>query len=296
MYIAIEWTSAAFHAWQMQADGTVVAERQSPDGVNKVQSGAFKAALRAEVGDWLPETTAILLSGMVTSRTGWVESPFVMVPAGISDLLGQAVQRDMGGLPPLYFLPGLARLKPLPDVMRGEEMAIFGMEGVMPDLVVLPGAHSKWVHTHNQRIVDLTTYMSGEILNLLRKDSLVSRLIPADHIQNDMAFDRGVEIAKDKAALPGGVLQRVFSARSLVLFELLKPADIADYLAGIVIGSEIAEALAGMVQPDTIAVLGQTPIAASYRRALAVFGIASPLKSGTPAHGFAQLIATLRDA
>jgi 2-dehydro-3-deoxygalactonokinase len=177
--------------------------------------------------------------------------------------------------------------------MRGEEMTIFGIDGLLPDLVVLPGAHSKWVRTDGQKIIDLTTYMSGEILNLLRKDSLVSRLIPSDYVPNDTAFDRGVEIARDKLALPGGVLQRVFSARSLVLFDRLPPADIPDYLAGVVIGSEIDEALAGMARPAAIVVLGQTPTAISYRRALSCFGIASPLTSSTPDRGFAQMIAML---
>ncbi|CDP52023.1 2-dehydro-3-deoxygalactonokinase [Devosia sp. DBB001] len=293
MYIAIEWTSSAFHAWLMQADGTVAAEHQSLAGVNSVRDGSFEACLRSEIGAWLPQSKAILLSGMVTSRTGWVETPFAMAPAGIADMLAQAIRSDLPNLPPLYFLPGIARLDPLPDVMRGEEMSIFGMESPLPDLLVLPGAHSKWVRTDGQRIVDLTTYMSGEILNLLRRDSLVSRLIPAEYVPNAAAFDRGVEIARDKSLLRGGVLQRVFSARSLVLFDQLPPADIADYLAGVVFGSEIVEALAGDDRPDTVIVLGETPLAASYRRALAQFGLASPLSSGRPYDGFAKLIAAL---
>lgn len=294
MYIAIEWTSAAFHAWQMGADGTVLSEHIIQSGVNSVKDGAFETVLRAELTAWLPETQAVLLSGMVTSRTGWVESPFVMVPASISDLLGQAVRCELERLPPMYFLPGIARQDPFPDVMRGEEMAIFGLEGDLPELIVLPGAHSKWVRTDGKRIVDLTTYMSGEILNLLRKDSLVSKLIPAEYARSDAAFERGVDIAKDKSALPGGVLQRVFSARSLVLFDRLKPHDISDYLAGVIIGSEIVEALAGRPAASSIAVLGQTPVAASYRRALQQFGINSPIRVGSAASGFARLIGALK--
>jgi len=295
MYIAVEWTSSAFHAWLMDANGTVAAEHESLVGVNAVRNGAFEATLRSEVGTWLPESKAILLSGMVTSRTGWMESPFAMAPAGIADILAQAVRSDLPGLPPLYFLPGVARLEPLPDVMRGEEIGIFGMELPLAKLLVLPGAHSKWVRTDGQRIVDLTTYMSGEILNLLRRDSLISKLIPAEYLPNALAFDRGVEIARDKSALRGGVLQRVFSARSLVLFDQLPPTDIADYLAGVVFGSEIVEALANEDQPDTVTVLGETPLAASYRRALAKFGIASPSRSSQRHGGFARLIAMLEN-
>lgn len=293
MLIAVEWTSSTFHAWRMAADGTVLAEHKSPNGVNSVKDGFFEAVLRTELGSWLLDSQAILLSGMVTSRTGWVESPFVMVPAGLSDLLGKAERRDFSGLPPLHFLPGIARQEPLPDVMRGEEMAIFGIEGDLPGLVVLPGAHSKWVRTDGSRIVDLTTYMSGEILNLLRKDSLLSKLIPADSAPSETAFDRGVAIARDRGALPGGVLQRLFSARSLVLFDQLEPREINDYLAGIMIGSEIMEVRAGHPDMSSVVVLGETQVALSYRRALQQFGIALPVTTGSADRGFARLVAEL---
>ncbi|WP_157959833.1 2-dehydro-3-deoxygalactonokinase [Devosia submarina] len=293
MFITVEWTSSAFHAWRMAANGAVLAEHKSQSGVNSVREGAFEAVLRAELGAWLPDSEAILLSGMVTSRTGWVESPFAIVPAGISELFGKAERRDIGSLPPIYFLPGIARQDPLPDVMRGEEMAIFGIEGTLPELIVLPGAHSKWVRTDGQRIVDLSTYMSGEILNLLRKDSLLSKLIPADYAPSEAAFDRGVAIARDKGALPGGVLQRLFSARSLVLFDQLKPHEISDYLSGVLIGSEIAEVLAGQPDLSSVVILGETPVAYSYRRALQQFGTRSPVKAGSAAAGFARLIVEL---
>jgi len=290
MFIAVEWTSSAFHAWRMAADGAVLAEHRSQNGVNSVKDGAFEAVLRAELGTWLPDAGAILLSGIVTSRTGWVESPFIMVRAGLSDLIAKAERRDFPGLPQVHFLPGIARQDPLPDVMRGEEMAIFGIEGELPELVVLPGAHSKWVRTDGERIVDLTTYISGEILNLLRKDSLLSKLIPADYAPSEAAFDRGVAIARDKSALPGGVLQRLFSARSLVLFDQLKPHEISDYLAGVMIGSEIAEVLARQPDMSSVVVIGETPVAQSYRRALQQFGIQAPVKTGSAAAGFARLI------
>jgi 2-dehydro-3-deoxygalactonokinase len=293
MFIAVEWTSSAFHAWRMAADGAVLDEHKSQSGVNSVRDRTFEAVLRAELDAWLPDSESIFLSGMITSRTGWIESPFVMVPAGISELFGKAERCEIAGLPLIHFLPGIARQEPLPDVMRGEEMAIFGIEGKLPELVVLPGAHSKWVRTDGERIVDLSTYMSGEILNLLRKDSLLSKLIPADYAPSEAAFDRGVAIARDKGALPGGVLQRLFSARSLVLFEQLKPREISDYLSGVMIGSEIAEVLAGQPDLSSVVVLGETPVAHSYRRALQQFGTQSPAKAGSAAAGFARLIIEL---
>ena len=45
------------------------------------------------------------------------------------------------------------------------------------------------------------------------------------------------------SSIGGNVLRRIFSARSLVLFEVLPPDDISEYLSGMMIGAEITEAL-----------------------------------------------------
>ena len=296
MYIALEWTSVAFRAWLLTPQGSVAQERKSPMGVNAVQAGAFETVLRKELADWLPSAKAVLLSGMITSRTGWVESPFVTVPAGLTDLVGNAVTKRIEGLPPLYFLPGIAQSEPLPDVMRGEEMSIFGIEGPTAARVILPGPHSKWVEVSDGRIVSLATYMSGEILNLLKKDSLVSRLIPGEYVPSPDAFRRGVAMAYERDTVRGGVLRRIFSARSLVLFGQLQPAEITDYLSGLLIGGEIAEALDGVDHPSAIAVMGQTPLANSYRSALQMAGIDSPPIISNAATAFGQLATLYADA
>ncbi|MBJ6985827.1 2-dehydro-3-deoxygalactonokinase [Devosia sp. MC521] len=290
MFLAIEWTSTNFHAWLLDQSGTIQGEHQCPRGVNSVTNKDFAGVVREELAHWLTKVDAIYISGMATSRTGWLESPFATLPARPQDLIKAAVEARPDGLPTVFFLPGLARTLPLPDVMRGEEMAIFGIEGSLPKAIILPGAHSKWVTTDGEAITDLTTYMSGEVFNLLRKDSLVSKLIPADYTPSPEGFDKGLAIARDKRALPGGVLQRIFSARSLVLFDQLPAAGIADYLQGLIIGCEIVEALSGKSQPSEIVVLGQSPIADAYRTALAAFGIASPTRAANAAYGFAKIL------
>ena len=170
---------------------------------------------------------------------------------------------------------------------------IFGIGVGMPNLVVLPGMHSKWITTDGSRITDIATYMGGEVLSLLKRDSLVSRLIPASYEPHPDAFERGTRFALDKSTMPGGVLQRIFSARSLVLFGQLEPAEIADYLDGVVLGSEIAEALAGIPRPQAVAVMGTSTAAGSYRTALRIAGISSPALAGSSATAFAALAAEL---
>ncbi len=286
MHIAIEWTSATFRALLLD-DETALGEKKSDRGTTRVATGGFETALREELGDWIEKAEKILFSGMVTSRNGWIESPFAPVPAGPADLLAQAITHQVEGLPPLIFLPGIAQTKPLPDVMRGEEMSLFGLaeaDGVF----VLPGPHAKWVTMEGGRIIAITTYMSGEILNLLKKDSLVSRLIPATYEENPEAFRRGVQTAYEENTLPGRILARIFSARSLVLFDRLAPEEIADYLAGLMIGGEISEAL-GADRSKKINIVGHAAIAGRYKTAIELFGGQANLVTPDIAAGFRRV-------
>ncbi|MGK6312256.1 2-dehydro-3-deoxygalactonokinase [Neorhizobium sp. DT-125] len=293
MYIAIEWTSAAFHALLLD-DEKVFGEKKSDRGTAKIANGAFEAALREELGDWVEKAEKILFSGMITSRNGWIESPFAPVPAGPGDLAVQAVTHRAAGLPPLIFLPGIAQTTPLPDVMRGEEMSLFGLKKT-DGLFVLPGPHAKWVAMADGRITAVTTYMSGEILNLLKKDSLVSRLIPLAYEERPEAFRRGVLTAYEQGTLPGRILARIFSARSLVLFDRLAPEEIADYLAGLMIGAEVCEAV-GADKPKKIDIVGHTALAERYKSALELFGVSAALVTPDIAAGFRQIASRQEEA
>ncbi|CDZ47168.1 2-dehydro-3-deoxygalactonokinase [Neorhizobium galegae] len=66
------------------------------------------------------------------------------------------------------------------------------------------------------------------------------------------------------------ILSRVFSARSLVLFDRPTPEEIADYLAGLMIGAEISEAL-GQDKPRKINIVGHAALAGRYETALEIF-------------------------
>jgi 2-dehydro-3-deoxygalactonokinase len=279
MHIAIEWTSAAFHAYRLSGDGDVVAERSSAQGVNSVVAGGFEAALRHEVGDWLADAEAVLLSGMVTSRNGWIETPYAATPASAEALAAQAVPKHIEGLPPLFFLPGVSQNSPLPDVMRGEEIGVLGM-GVADGMLVLPGAHSKWVRLEGGAIAGVTTYLTGELIGFLKSGSIVSRLIPADPVPDDAAFALGVANSAERP------LGHLFSARSLPLFERLAAAHIPSYLDGLVIGAELREQLAAG-QP--IHLPRPHPLAAKYQTAMRLLGFEATLAEPNPARGFHQV-------
>src|SRR5271163_621216 len=86
--IAIDWGSSSFRAYLLSADGEVLEEMASGDGIASVAEGAYPATLRRLVGRWLEAnpTLPVIASGMVGSRHGWREAPYVPCPAGARDV------------------------------------------------------------------------------------------------------------------------------------------------------------------------------------------------------------------
>ncbi|UXN73616.1 2-dehydro-3-deoxygalactonokinase [Devosia sp. A8/3-2] len=294
MLIGVEWTSSSFGAELIDDGGAVLAQAHHPVGTNSVTDRGF-AARFAELlpADWLGQAEAVYFSGMVTARNGWHETGFVPAPAGFDDLAGAATIVPNGTIPHI-FLPGISATGALPDVMRGEELKAFAAgDGMASAVVILPGAHTKYVTIKDGHIIGLATYMGGEIANLLRKDSLVSRLIPPEAIVDDAGFERGLRTAW-LSDIPGGPLRRIFSMRSLVLFERMPPSEVSGYITGLLLGAEIAEARAEWpLQEAPVLVVGTSPEALRYHRALELRGIAARSVTAATAPSFARLHAKL---
>src|SRR5271165_4767056 len=91
--IAIDWGSSSFRAYLMAGDGAILDERATADGVANVPPNGFPTTLKRLVGDWMgayPELP-ILASGMVGSRHGWREAPYVKCPADLKDIAANLI-------------------------------------------------------------------------------------------------------------------------------------------------------------------------------------------------------------
>jgi 2-dehydro-3-deoxygalactonokinase len=115
------------------------------------------------------------------------------------------------------------------------------------------------------------TFMTGEVFGVLKSHSILGRLMQGE-AEDHAAFERGLAYARTSK---GGLLQRLFSARTLGLFDLLPESGIASYLSGLLIGSEIEEALACIEGGDdgAIGVIGASQLAWRYRAALGTRGL-----------------------
>ena len=298
--IGVEWTSMHLAATLIGESGDSLAEAKANTGAAGLKPDQFPDAFHSAIpAEWLKDAEAVYFTGMVTGHGGWVETGFVAAPALLSALVEAAQVREAPGLPPLVFLPGLSLEAELPEVMRGEELKLYAAAPKGDALLVLPGRHTKWVEVRDGQVMRFATYMGGEIAALLKADSLVGRLIPPGSPFSPSGFHRGVETAMERNLLPGGLLRRLFSARSLVLFDRLEREAIGSYLDGLVIGAELVEAQGEWPLAELpIRIIGTGPAADSYREALALFGHASTIASPNVGPTFARIHAarTIVDA
>ena len=135
---------------------------------------------------------------------------------------------------------------------------------------VLPGTHSKWAVVHDGRIETFATYLSGELFGVLKSHSILGRLMSGS--DGSAGFERGVGVGIDPS---GGLLNRLFSVRTLGLLGDLPQTQLANYLSGVIVGTEIGEARTRFGAVRDVTVIGDDGQADRYRRALGIAGIAS---------------------
>jgi 2-dehydro-3-deoxygalactonokinase len=274
--VAIDWGTSALRAALLGEDGRVIEERQSQRGILNVPGGAFAEVLQITCNDWLQDPDALcLISGMAGSRQGWREAPYCPCPGSFDNLVARLVwvEADFTRAR-IAIVPGMSCERDgVPDVMRGEEVQIFGalslLGGAQQGRFVLPGTHSKWARIEGGRLLAFTTFMTGEFYALLRTYSILSRTMPADEPPLDTeAFTRGVA----QAHTSGGILSSAFSNRTLALFQRLREESLSSYLSGLLIGEELR---AQQVDPaeGMVTVIGSQALTLRYELALLSLGI-----------------------
>ncbi len=80
-----------------------------------------------------------------------------------------------------------------------------------------------------------------------------------------------------------GLLNKLFSVRSLGLFDELPKTGLKFYLSGLLIGAEIVEATGCIKQKATLRIIGDPCLSALYAKALDFFGWSSEMPASNPA-------------
>jgi 2-dehydro-3-deoxygalactonokinase len=266
--IAVDWGTSSLRGARLDETGQVLEEKSAPLGILNVPDGDFAGVFASQFSDWMkPAGTLCLISGMAGSRQGWAEAPYVACPAGPGELARNLhwIERDR-----IALVPGLSDTEgDVPDVMRGEEVQIFGamrLAGLADGLFVLPGTHSKWATVRGGRVTGFRTYMTGEVYGLFAQHSILARTLDANSPLDEATFRRGVA----RAANGEGLLHNAFGVRALSLFDRLSPSESASYLSGLLIGEELGQQ--SLLPGGEVIVIGASALVARYALALGARG------------------------
>lgn len=285
--IAVDWGTTSLRVWALDTGGGVIGEARSRRGVRETaraaatsgqdRAVAFEAALAVTAGHILERSpeAPVIMCGMVGSRDGWVEVPYVRLPAGIDDIAQALVPVQLDGRRGLI-VPGLlqaASPTSSPDVMRGEETQCVGIlaqvGAASSHTVVLPGTHTKWVEVADGAIRSMATSMTGELWDAVMEHTIVGLGTRGGDI--DMtSFERGRSDAAGGSRDLAGLL---FAGRALMLTGDLAPAQVASYVSGVLIGDEVTHHLATLHPGTPLQMAGDPALTRLYAAAAQAAGV-----------------------
>ena len=271
-FLSCDWGTTSFRLrWVSGPERKVLRELREPVGIKSLYEealrlGATSAADRGKVfarflhrqlemlkngapppGRALP----LVISGMASSTIGWVEVPYARVPFPL-DGSGLRAHELFWDAPDLvgatHLISGIATEH---DMMRGEESEALGVMS-MPDLtrhrerswLILPGTHSKHITIDKSCIVDIRTFMTGELFDVLGRQSLLRASVDLDASldgagltgANRAAFEEGARWARERG-MAGGL----FRVRTRAVLGQRSLAENKWFFSGLLIGAELKE-------------------------------------------------------
>ena len=295
-FVAGDWGSTAMrlHLCERRGDEVVQIDHAAGSGVKFCDD--FEAAFFDAAGAWFERDGAlpVILAGMIGSNLGWVDCPYAACPADASALAAHVRRFTARGVE-IGIVPGLrcTNIFGLPDVMRGEEVQIFGLlahPGMARGrhIVCLPGTHAKWVVIEDGVVQSFFTSMQGEMFEILLAHSLVGRGLPQGTqrrpiLASDTEFGKGVTVMIDDPSL--ATEHAVFAARSRFVTGDLAAEDAPAFLSGLLIGAEAFDALGAFgargLDVDAVTLVGAEGLMPLYALALERLGVAVRM---VPAH------------
>lgn len=289
-FISADWGTTHLRLRIVNADSReMIHEVRSADGIavtherwresGQGQEGRmsfYQAVLLHQVRQLQPppglslQDLPVVISGMASSGVGMMELPYQPVPYHVSgsDLLRVALPATEA-FPHSILLVSGARTAH--DVMRGEEVQLAGcpvLEEVEERLYLFPGTHSKHVLVKEGKVIDFSTYMTGEFFHLLSARSILAASVAAgdaDPATAAPAFQQGVKDSRHTS-----LLHSAFLVRTHQLLGGWTKEDNYHYLSGLVIGEELGY-LAGSNTSLTLVCTGR--LKENYSMACEVLGI-----------------------
>ena len=110
--IALDWGTSSFRGWLLDGEGKVLESISADLGILKVPDQDFQSVYHQQLSSWfkLHGSVPVIASGMIGSRQGWVEAPYVACPSGLEELSEQLAYvpgNTKGNSPLMAIVPGM---------------------------------------------------------------------------------------------------------------------------------------------------------------------------------------------
>jgi 2-dehydro-3-deoxygalactonokinase len=214
----------------------------------------------------------VVMSGMACSSIGIRELPYAPLPffTDGSNAILHLLETRKTFSNELWLISGVHSKY---DVMRGEETQMAGLAASFNEedvVCILPGTHSKHITISAGKITDFTTYMTGELFNIICGHSILKESVLAGGMGHSFpaAFSRGIEKSGDE-----NLLHALFSVRVNRLFAYLTREENFFYLSGLLIGSELSSLLRSANVP--IKLCAGRNLSGFYQRAIEELGLSA---------------------
>lgn len=286
-FISCDWGTSSFRLRLVENDTrNILAESRSAKGIAathdlwKDSGGGDRILfytncllkpieeLEAKAGFTLDAVT-VVISGMVSSTMGMIELPYKSIPFYIKKATLET-----------HFIPAtdlfrhnlivLSGVRSGNDVMRGEETILVGCsieDTAQEQLFIFPGTHSKHVMVQDGLVINIATYMTGELFDLLKTKSILAASVEAGAVTVDNPwFKKGVQDSVDH-----NVLNTIFHIRTNQLFGVLSKADNYQYLSGLLIGTELKDLL--QLKYAAVTIVSEGVLLALYLAAMTALGL-----------------------
>jgi 2-dehydro-3-deoxygalactonokinase len=300
-FLSCDWGTSSFRLrWISGSDYSVRREIREPVGVKalyeeasrhvagseKARAEVFAHFLRQKIEELgndgrNPGPIPLVISGMASSTVGWKELPYAQVPFPLdgSGLRWEELAwHGPKGLGATYLISGVATAH---DMMRGEESEVLGLMAQpgfsalrQRSLLILPGTHSKHLWIRDDCIVDVRTFMTGELFDVLGRHSLLRASLDleaspgADSLSasDRAAFQEGAVWGKDHG-LAGGL----FRVRTRAVLGQRPLAENKWFFSGLLIGAELG-AIIEQAEGSPLLVAGARVHAELYHLAMQAIG------------------------
>ncbi|WP_157976147.1 2-dehydro-3-deoxygalactonokinase [Lewinella sp. IMCC34191] len=247
-FISCDWGTTNFRLRVVDGDTlAVITELRSGTGIRQLdadfrESGKgsrfdYFADYLSKQLDQLPgeyQYLPVVASGMASSSIGMKELPYARLPFGAAgtSLLSKWCEMENRRLLLVSGVLGNG------DIMRGEEVQAMGLAREMEQdgVLILPGTHAKHLTYRESYFTDFTTHMTGELFDVLVKNSILSGSVAAGSF-NELeraAFLEGVDTGKT-----GKLSSSLFRVRVGQVIGKRPPSENYYYLSGLLIGEEL---------------------------------------------------------